>query len=38
MNKKIFDKYLEKEARELIADFGILHLHNSEEAHINDSS
>ena len=36
MNKKILDKYLEKEARELIADFGKLHLHNSEETGIID--
>src|SRR4051794_33403199 len=36
MNKKIFDKYLEKEARELIADFESLHLLHSKEINIID--
>jgi len=35
-SKKIFDKYLEKEARELIADFENLHLRYSGETSIID--
>ena len=37
MSVKAFDKHLEKEARELIADFETLHLHHSKEIYISDN-